>query len=132
MENERPNLTEADGGVKVEGELRNPDGTFAVGHHPKITENYGRPKSDVSYRALAKKRAERNPDRLKKDLDALDDIIDNPKSTQIERMKAVEMKIKLNGNFDAQETKGTMEVTNNTYNPFADLTTEELRKLANE
>lgn len=91
------------GGKKAEG--RNADGTFAKGNKPKITENYGRPQNDFSYRAMAKIRAKKDPARVQKDLDMLDEIIDDPNSSPMERMKALENKIKLNGNYDPQETK---------------------------
>ena len=43
-------------------------------------------------------------------------------------MKALELLIKLNGNFDPQETKDVSE--KEVFNPFENLTEDELRKLA--
>jgi len=125
---EKPQNTEPvkQGGNKVEG--RNADGTFAKGHKPKITENYGRPQNDFSYRAMAKIRAKKDPARVQKDLDMLDEIIDNPNSSPMERMKALENKIKLNGNYDPQETKDVTPVRH-IETPLDGLSVEELRTL---
>ena len=46
----------------------------------------------------------------------------------MEKMKALELLIKLNGNFDPQETKDVSE--KEIVNPFENLTEAELRKLA--
>lgn len=114
------------GGNKAEG--RNADGTFAKGNKPKITENYGRPQNDFSYRAMAKIRAKKDPERVQKDLDMLDAIIDDPKASPMERMKALENKIKLNGNYDPQETKDVTPMRH-IETPLDSLSVEELRTL---
>lgn len=125
---EAPQKIEAvkQGGNKAEG--RNADGTFAKGNKPKITDNYGRPQNDYSYRAMAKIRAKKDPERILKDLNRLDAIIDDPKSTPAEIAKALEIKIKLNGNFDPQETKDVTPVRH-IETPLDSLSVEELRTL---
>lgn len=126
VETPQKNVTVKQGGNKAEG--RNADGTFAKGNKPKITENYGRPQNDFSYRAMAKIRAKKDPARVQKDLDMLDEIIDDPNSSPMERMKALENKIKLNGNFDPQETKDVTPVRH-IETPLDSLSVEELRTL---
>lgn len=114
------------GGKKLEG--RNADGTFKKGHTPKITENYGRPQTDFSHRAMAKARAAKDPKRIQKDLDKLDEIIDSDDSSPADKMRAIEMKIKLNQGYDATETKDvTPKVP--VESPLNGLTIEELRTL---
>ncbi|MDO4979163.1 MAG: hypothetical protein Q4E47_03365 [Candidatus Saccharibacteria bacterium] len=111
---------------------RNSDGTFAKDNQLSVGNNGGRPKDDFSYRAIAKKQAAKNPARIKKDLKKLDEIIDDPDSTPLEISKALDIKIKLNGGYDAQETKsqvtGEIATTINE-RPFEGLTAAELRKL---
>ena len=107
---------------------RKADGTFAKGNKPKITSNYGRPIQQFSYRAMAKVRAGKDPNRVEKDLDVLDNILDSDSATPMEKMKAMELKIKLNGGFDPVENK---DVTPKTISesPLNGLTIEELRSL---
>lgn len=88
----------------------------------------GRPQNDFSYRAMAKIRAKKDPERILKDLNRLDAIIDDPKSTPAEIAKALEIKIKLNGNFDPQETKDVTPVRH-AESPLDGLSVEELRAL---
>ncbi|MBQ6487522.1 hypothetical protein IJI89_03845 [Candidatus Saccharibacteria bacterium] len=88
----------------------------------------GRPQNDFSYRAMAKIRAKKDPERIQKDLNRLDEIIDNPKSTPAEIAKALEIKIKLNGNFDPQETKDVTPARH-IETPLDSLSVEELRTL---
>jgi len=126
VETSQKTVTVKQGGKKAEG--RNADGTFAKGNKPKITENYGRPQNDFSYRAMAKIRAQKDPQRVQKDLDMLDEIIDDPNSSPMERMKALENKIKLNGNYDPQETKDVTPVRH-IETPLDSLSVEELRTL---
>ena len=120
----------AKGGAKTTSDKggRNADGTFAPGNKPKITENYGRPKDRFSHRAMAAKRAQENPRSIKKDLDVLDEIINDPSNSPIERSKAIEIKIKLFGGFDIQETKteisGKLEGS-----PLANLSAKEVESL---
>ncbi len=107
---------------------RNADGTLKAGG-PSLNPS-GRPRGsyqDYSYRTQAKIRALRNPARIQKDLDRLDAIIDSPESTPAEVAKALEIKIKLNGNYDPQETKDiTKQETNRVYKG---LTLEQINKL---
>lgn len=58
----------------------------------------------------------------------LDEIIDDPNSSPMERMKALENKIKLNGNYDPQETKDVTPVRH-IETPLDSLSVEELRTL---
>lgn len=112
-------------------EGRNPDGTFAKGSKPKITSNYGAPLKNFSYKAMAKVRASKDPNRVLKDLEALDAILDNESTSPMERMKALELKIKLNGGFDPQETTATItgEVAAEiNKRPYKGLTIDEIRK----
>ena len=88
----------------------------------------GRPQNDFSYRAMAKIRAKKDPERILKDLNRLDAIIDDPKSTPAEIAKALEIKIKLNGNFDPQETKDVTPARH-VESPLDGLSVEELRTL---
>lgn len=118
-------------GVKVKKKTvkvgRKSDGTFSEGN--SFGKNSGgRPKNDFSYRAMAKKMAAENPERIAKDLKILSNIIDSETSSPMEKMKALELLIKLNGNFDPQETKDVSE--KEIVNPFENLTEAELRKLA--
>lgn len=120
----------AKGGTKATSDKggRNVDGTFAKGHEPIIAENCGRPKDRFSHRAMAAKRAQENPNSIKKDLDVLDEIINNPSNSPIERAKAIDIKIKLFGGYDAQETK--TEITGKLEgSPFANLSAKEVEAL---
>jgi hypothetical protein len=121
----------AEGGAETTPEKggRNVDGTFAKGHTPYIAENCGRPKDRFSHRAMAAKRAQENPNSIKKDLDVLDEIIANPDNSPLERAKAIELKIKLFGGFDVQETK--TELTGKVENaiPFSNLSQKEVEAL---
>ena len=112
---------------KVKKLGRNSDGTFATGNKISVG-NSGRPQNDFSYRAMAKARAAKDPERIQKDLDSLDKIIDGTGASHMEKMKALELKIKLNGGFDPVEAKDVSEKM--FINPFENLTEDELRKLA--
>lgn len=103
---------------------RKTDGTFAKGN----SFGQGRPRNEYSYRAMAKKMAAEDPERITKDLKILNDIVDSDSSSPMEKMKALELLIKLNGNFDPQETKDVSE--KEVFNPFENLSEDELRKLA--
>ena len=103
---------------------RKTDGTFAKGNN----FGQGRPRNEYSYRAMAKKMAAEDPERITKDLKILNNIVDSDSSSPMEKMKALELLIKLNGNFDPQETKDVSE--KEVFNPFENLTEDELRKLA--
>ena len=119
----------AQGGTKATSGKsgRNPDGTFAKGTDLKFT-NGGRPKDRFSHRAMAAKRAQENPNSIKKDLDVLDEIINDPSNSPIERAKAIDIKIKLFGGYDAQEAK--TEITGKLEgSPFANLSAKEVEAL---
>jgi len=107
---------------------RNPDGTFAKGNKPKITENYGRPPECMSARAQARLMVQKNPKKLRDALNNLFEIAANAKDSQC--VSAIDKVIKLLGNYDPQETKDVTE--REKPNPFDNLTEEELRKLAQE
>lgn len=107
---------------------RNADGTFKQGNQCSVGNNGGRPQTDFSHRAMAKARAKKDPARILKDLDELDNILDSKTASPMEKMKAIEIKIKLNGGFDPVENKDVTEHV--APNPFENLTEEELRKLA--
>ena len=77
---------------------------------------------------MAAKRAQENPRSIKKDLDVLDEIINDPSNSPIERSKAIEIKIKLFGGFDIQETK--TEISGKLGgSPLANLSAEEVESL---
>ncbi|MBR2587016.1 hypothetical protein IKE71_01420 [Candidatus Saccharibacteria bacterium] len=107
---------------------RNPDGTFRKGNQCSVGNEGGRPQTDFSHRAMAKARAKRDPERIIRDLDELDRILDSDKSSPMEKMKALEIKIKLNGNFDPQETKDVTPAKP-VESPLNNLSVEELRGL---
>ena len=86
----------------------------------------GRPQTDFSHRAMAKVRAKKDPQAVLKDLDTLDAIASDPDNPQC--LKAIELKIKLNGNFDPQETKDVTPVKVPD-SPLFSLSIEELRSL---
>lgn len=120
----------AEGGAENETAKlgRNSDGTFAKGNKISVG-NSGRPKDKYSHRALAARRAEENPESIQKDLDVLDEIIANPDNSPMEKAKAIELKIKLFGGFDVQETK--TELTGKVENaiPFSNLSQKEVEAL---
>lgn len=107
---------------------RKADGTFAKGNKPKITKNYGRPPEDMSFRHQVKLRASKDPKMVEDAINTLIKIArdpDNPKC-----IEAIDKLIKLNGNYDPQESKDVTPKVRP--NPFDNLTEEELRKLAGE
>lgn len=109
----------------------NVDGTFSEGNDAwknRDPNKAHRPIQDFSYKSMAKVRAAKDPSRVEKDLDMLDKIIDNEDASPMERMKAIEYKIKLNGNFDAQETRDVTE-RQIPDSPLNSLTVDELRSL---
>lgn len=107
---------------------RNSDGTFAEGNQISKGNNGGRPSSAFSHRAMAKARAEANPDRIIKDLEELDKIIESDATSPMEKMKALDIKIRLFEGYDPSETKDvTPEKIKES--PLNGLTIEELRKL---
>lgn len=106
---------------------RKSDGTFAPGNTFGRNPG-GRPKDAFSYRAIAKVMASEDPDSITNGVKTLHDIVKSAETSPMEKMKALELLIKLNGNFDPQETKDVSE--KEVFNPFENLSEEELRKLA--
>lgn len=106
---------------------RKSDGTFAPGNTFGRNPG-GRPKDAFSYRAIAKVMASEDPDSITNGVKTLHDIVKSNETSPMEKMKALELLIKLNGNFDPQETKDVSE--KEIFNPFENLTEDELRKLA--
>jgi len=106
---------------------RKSDGTFAPGNTFGRNPG-GRPKDAFSYRAIAKVMASEDPDSITNGVRTLHDIVKSVETSPMEKMKALELLIKLNGNFDPQETKDVSE--KEIFNPFENLTEDELRKLA--
>ena len=106
---------------------RKSDGTFAPGNTFGRNPG-GRPKDAFSYRAIAKVMASEDPDSITNGVRTLHDIVKSIETSPMEKMKALELLIKLNGNFDPQETKDVSE--KEIFNPFENLTEDELRKLA--
>lgn len=107
---------------------RKADGTFDKGNKPKITENYGRPQSDFSHRAMAKVRAKKNPQSILNDLDTLDKIISDPDASAKDKMRAIDIKIRLNMGYDPTEQKDVSEKPI-AESPLNALTIDELRSL---
>lgn len=106
---------------------RKSDGTFAPGNTFGRNPG-GRPKDAFSYRAIAKVMASEDPDSITNGVKTLHDIVKSAETSPMEKMKALELLIKLNGNFDPQETKDVSE--KEIVNPFENLTEDELRNLA--
>nr|DAX98108.1 MAG TPA: hypothetical protein [Caudoviricetes sp.] len=106
---------------------RKSDGTFAPGNTFGRNPG-GRPKDAFSYRAIAKVMASEDPDSITDGVKTLHNIVKSAETSPMEKMKALELLIKLNGNFDPQETKDVSE--KEIFNPFENLTEDELRKLA--
>lgn len=105
---------------------RKADGTFAKGNKPKITENYGRPTEDMSFRHQVKLRAQKNPELIQKAIDTLVSIATDPENPKC--IEALDKLIKLNGNYDPSESKtelaGKLEGS-----PFANLSAKEVEGL---
>lgn len=105
---------------------RNSDGTFSKGNKLSVGNNGGRPTEDMSFRHQVKIRASNDPNLV---LDVINNLIaiasdpDHPKCVE-----AADKLIKLNGNYDPTETKDVSE--KEIFNPFENLTEDELRKLA--
>lgn len=81
---------------------RKSDGTFAPGN--SFGKNSGgRPPEDMSFRAQVKLRAAKNPKMVQNAIDTLVAIANNPDHPKC--VEAIDKLIKLNGNYDPQETK---------------------------
>ena len=109
---------------------RKADGTFAKGNKPKVTENYGRPTEDMSFRHQMKLRAMKQPELIQQVIDNLVKIASDPEHPKC--VEAAEKLIKLNGNYDPAESKNEVTGSLNTKmenSPFSQLTKEDLLKL---
>jgi hypothetical protein len=109
---------------------RNPDGTFAKGNKPKITENTGRPSTPWSVREQAKLRAKRDPALIKDLLNTLIRIAKDPEHSKC--IEAADKLIKLLGNYDPAENKTELSgavTTLNDNDPLSELTRADLLKI---
>lgn len=104
---------------------RNADGTFAAGN--TIGVGYGgRPKEALSFRDQVKIRAAKDPKMVQSAIDTLVKIANDPEHPKC--VEAIDKLIKLNGNYDPQETKDVTpkEIPED---PLFNLTVDELRTL---
>lgn len=105
---------------------RNSDGTFSKGNKLSVGNNGGRPTEDMSFRHQVKIRASNDPNLVLNVINNLIAIASDPDHPKC--VEAADKLIKLNGNYDPTETKDVSE--KEVFNPFENLTEEELRKLA--
>lgn len=105
---------------------RNSDGTFSKGNKLSVGNNGGRPTEDMSFRHQVKIRASNNPNLVQDVINNLIAIASDPDHPKC--VEAADKLIKLNGNYDPTETKDVSE--KEIFNPFENLSEEELRKLA--
>lgn len=105
---------------------RNSDGTFSKGNKLSVGNNGGRPTEDMSFRHQVKIRASNDPNLVLNVINNLITIASNPDHPKC--VEAADKLIKLNGNYDPTETKDVSE--KEIFNPFENLTEDELRKLA--
>ena len=105
---------------------RNSDGTFSKGNKLSVGNNGGRPTEDMSCRHQVKIRASNDPNLVLNVINNLIAIASDPDHPKC--VEAADKLIKLNGNYDPTETKDVSE--KEVFNPFENLTEEELRKLA--
>lgn len=105
---------------------RNSDGTFSKGNKLSVGNNGGRPTEDMSFRHQVKIRASNDPSLVLNVINNLITIASNPDHPKC--VEAADKLIKLNGNYDPTETKDVSE--KEIFNPFENLTEDELRKLA--
>ena len=105
---------------------RNSDGTFSKGNKLSVGNNGGRPTEDMSFRHQVKIRASNDPNLVQGVINNLIAIASDPDHTKC--VEAADKLIKLNGNYDPTETKDVSE--KEVFNPFENLSEEELRKLA--
>lgn len=105
---------------------RNSDGTFSKGNKLSVGNNGGRPTEDMSFRHQVKIRASNDPNLVINVINNLIAIASDPDHPKC--VEAADKLIKLNGNYDPTETKDVSE--KEIFNPFENLSEEELRKLA--
>ena len=103
---------------------RNPDGTFAQGNQEGLGNNGGRPTEDLSVRSQVKLRIQKNPQLLQRAIDGMFAILSNPDDPRWP--KVYETMVKLNGNFDPDETKLTGNMKFAADRPYEGLTKEEI------
>ena len=105
---------------------RNSDGTFSKGNKLSVGNNGGRPTEDMSFRHQVKIRASNDPNLVLNVINNLIAIASDPDHPKC--VEAADKLIKLNGNYDPTETKDVSE--KEIFNPFENLSEDELRKLA--
>lgn len=105
---------------------RNSDGTFSKGNKLSVGNNGGRPTEDMSFRHQVKIRASNDPNLVLNVINNLIAIASDPDHPKC--VEAADKIIKLNGNYDPTETKDVSE--KEIFNPFENLTEDELRRLA--
>lgn len=105
---------------------RNSDGTFSKGNKLSVGNNGGRPTEDMSFRHQVKIRASNDPNLVQGVINNLIAIASDPDHPKC--VEAADKLIKLNGNYDPTETKDVSE--KEVFNPFENLSEDELRKLA--
>ncbi|MBB1531655.1 hypothetical protein HG463_003250 [Candidatus Saccharibacteria bacterium] len=119
--------TKASVGKKKAAQVgRNSDGTFSKGNKLSVGNNGGRPTEDMSFRHQVKIRASNDPNLVINVINNLIAIASDPDHPKC--VEAADKLIKLNGNYDPTETKDVSE--KEIFNPFENLSEEELRKLA--
>lgn len=119
--------TKASVGKKKAAQVgRNSDGTFSKGNKLSVGNNGGRPTEDMSFRHQVKIRASNDPNLVLNVINNLIAIASDPDHPKC--VEAADKLIKLNGNYDPTETKDVSE--KEIFNPFENLSEEELRKLA--
>lgn len=119
--------TKASVGKKKAAQVgRNSDGTFSKGNKLSVGNNGGRPTEDMSFRHQVKIRASNDPNLVLNVINNLIAIASDPDHPKC--IEAADKLIKLNGNYDPTETKDVSE--KEVFNPFENLTEDELRKLA--
>ena len=119
--------TKASVGKKKAAQVgRNSDGTFSKGNKLSVGNNGGRPTEDMSFRHQVKIRASNDPNLVINVINNLIAIASDPDHPKC--VEAADKLIKLNGNYDPTETKDVSE--KEIFNPFENLSEDELRKLA--
>ena len=119
--------TKASVGKKKAAQVgRNSDGTFSKGNKLSVGNNGGRPTEDMSFRHQVKIRASNDPNLVLNVINNLIAIASDPDHPKC--VEAADKLIKLNGNYDPTETKDVSE--KEIFNPFENLTEDELRNLA--
>ena len=103
---------------------RNSEGKFLPGNKESVGNNGGRPTEDLSVRAQVKLRISKNPKLLQSAIDNMFSILDNPEDPRWP--KVYETLVKLNGNFDPDETKLTGNMKFSKERPYEGMSKEEI------